>query len=133
MGQGIYSQEQGERTYQALVETARRVLQDGHSVVVDAACLQRVQRDLFRNLGRELGVPFQIVSIEAPLEVLRRRIRLRQKQARDASEADLAVLDHQLKTQQEIGSDEADVLTVASEDRRETSNFFDGGKQVQTG
>ncbi|MBX3171194.1 MAG: AAA family ATPase [Candidatus Eremiobacteraeota bacterium] len=106
LGQGIYADEQGQRTYRALAEKARRILEDGHSVVVDATCLKRAQRDLFRNLAAELEVPFEIVSMEAELEVLQKRIQFRQKQAKDPSEADLSVLEHQTQTQELIGADE---------------------------
>lgn len=112
LGQGLYSADQGQRTYQALAEKARRVLLDGHAVVIDAACLKRAQRDLFRGLARDLGVPFQIVSMEASLEVLTERISLRRAQASDASEADLSVLHHQLETQEQIGPDEKDVISA---------------------
>lgn len=112
LGQGIYSAEQGQRTYQALADQARRILLDGHSVVVDAACLKRSQRDLFRNLADDLKIPFAIVSLQAPTAVLQERIRLRQLESRDASEADLAVLEHQISTQEPIAADEADRLLL---------------------
>ena len=80
--------------------------------MIDAACLKRAQRDLFRGLARDLGVPFQIVSMEASLEVLTERISLRRAQASDASEADLSVLHHQLETQEQIGPDEKDVISA---------------------
>lgn len=112
LGQGLYSPDQSERTYQALLEKAETLLRGGHSVVVDATCLKRAQRELFRKLARELKIPFQIASLSAPLEVLEERIRRRQRQAVDASEADLAVLAHQVQTQEQIGADETDVHFV---------------------
>lgn len=110
IGKGIYTADQGQRTYQELRDLAGQLLQDGHSVTVDAACLKRAQRDLFRDLANALVVEFQIVSLEAPMEVLERRICDRQKDGSDASEADLSVLANQLSSQEPISADEAQVL-----------------------
>jgi aminoglycoside phosphotransferase family enzyme/predicted kinase len=108
-GQGIYTPQQSELTYQALRDQAARLLQAGHSVLVDAACLKRAQRDQFRQLAGELKVPFQILSFDASEPVLRQRIQRRQVSGSDPSEADLSVLEHQLKSHEPIQIDESDV------------------------
>jgi len=117
LGEGIYSPDESQRTYRELERKAKRLLEDGHSVVVDAACLKRSQRDLFRNLAHQLGVPFQVVSLEAPSSVLQERVRSRQAHGTDASEANLAVLTHQMETQEPIAPDETEVLTLLSVER----------------
>jgi len=109
LGQGIYSQDQSQQTYQVLREKAAQLLRAGQSVVVDATCLKRTQRDSFRQLAQELGVPFQLVALDAPVAVLQERIARRQTQTSDASEADLAVLAHQIHTQDPLAADETDV------------------------
>ena len=65
-------------------------------MLVDAAFLRRHERDVFAALAQELGCPLHLLAPEAPLEVLRDRIRQRQAQGNDASEATLAVLEQQL-------------------------------------
>lgn len=92
-GEGIYSAEAGERTYRRLQQLAGELLDAGYSVVIDAACLQRWQRDYFYRLADERKLPCLLLSLEVPAEELRRRIRQRK---RGASDADLAVLERQL-------------------------------------
>jgi predicted kinase len=59
-------------------------------VVLDAAYLRRVERDAAHALARDLRVPFTIIDCDAPVGVLRARLRERRG---DASEADEAVLE----------------------------------------
>ncbi|MFN8614192.1 MAG: AAA family ATPase [Vulcanimicrobiota bacterium] len=112
-GSGLYGPGQGQRTYQRLSAMAADLLRSGHSVLIDAACLKREQRDLFRALANELNVSLQFMSYEAPESVLRERIRERQARGEDPSEANLEVLEYQLKNQELISSDESDVVYPA--------------------
>jgi predicted kinase len=65
-------------------------------VVVDATFLTRAQRDVFRRLATQRGIPFAILAFRADAETLQRRVAQRSARADDASEADLAVLYGQL-------------------------------------
>lgn len=105
LGDGIYSSAQGDRTYRTLAELAGQLLRQGFAVLVDATFLKRAQRDLFRDLAAQEKVPFELVHLEAPPEVLRQRLEARRRE-NDASEAGLEVLDHQLRTQEPLQSDE---------------------------
>lgn len=96
IGGGLYDREGSARTYAHLESLARALLASGQSVVVDAAFLDRGDRDRFRALAKEAGVAFAIALCEAPVEVLRGRVAARLAAGRDASEADAAVLEHQL-------------------------------------
>ncbi len=91
-GADIYSQEATRRTYARLHELARIGLAAGFPVIVDAAFLRRDERDHFRRLADDMRVPFAIASLQAPDAVMQARIAHRHTQARDASEADGAVL-----------------------------------------
>ena len=93
---GLYREDMTRRTYAELGRLARLVLDAGWPLVVDATCLRRWQRDLFRELAAERGVPFLIVDCHAAAEVLRQRVGARATRDGDASEADLAVLEQQL-------------------------------------
>jgi hypothetical protein len=70
--------------------------------VIDAAFLKRAERDAFRAIAERLDAPFTILDFHAPLEVLRARITERLARADDASEADLAVLEHQLRAREPL-------------------------------
>lgn len=97
VGEGLYDPEASRRTYRRLEALAETILKSGWSVVVDAAFLRAAERGPFRALAARLGLPFRIVVCTAPVEVLRARIDARSAQGRDASEADRAVLAHQLE------------------------------------
>ncbi len=112
---GIYSTEAGARTYARLAEIAGSLLAAGYPVIVDAACLQRDQRELLCRVAGEQGLPFAIVSCEAALPVLRERVARREQQGADASDADLAILERQRRTLQPLGADEmVHVIRIAT-------------------
>ena len=90
---GIYSKDASQQTYTKLIELTSITIKAGYSVIVDAAFLKHEQREPFRQLAQHLEVPFVILEITAPAELLRRRISQRKN---DVSDADLAVLEHQL-------------------------------------
>ena len=94
----LYSKAATERTYRHLVELARPVLTAGVPVLVDAACLKRWQRQLFRTLAEALGIDFAVIRCDAEEDLLQDRIRKRAQTGDDPSEAGLDVLAHQQKT-----------------------------------
>ncbi|MGE5027641.1 MAG: AAA family ATPase [Betaproteobacteria bacterium] len=96
-GESIYSPEANARTYRKLMELTREAVRSGFPVIVDAAFLKRRERAAFHELARELGVPFAILDFSAPEDLLRKRVETRRQEGRDASEADLAVLESQLR------------------------------------
>lgn len=95
LNEGLYRPQAHGETYASLRTRARGLLQDGWTVLVDAAFLRSGERQAFADLARTEGVPFHILACEAPPEVLRQRISARQAAGRDASEATLAVLEQQ--------------------------------------
>jgi aminoglycoside phosphotransferase family enzyme/predicted kinase len=106
LGCGIYTQEATTHTYQRLLELSRLMLSAGWSVLVDASFLHAEQRDVFRGLADELGASFIILHLTAPSQVLSSRIRRRQQTRKDASEADLSVLQSQIDHQEPPSAEE---------------------------
>lgn len=88
----IYSEEATRRTYARLHELARGLLAAGFPVIVDAAFVLHTERENFRMLAREMGVPFVIASLQADEAALKERLALRCSRADDASEADISVM-----------------------------------------
>jgi predicted kinase len=103
---GIYAPESTRLTYDRLKNAARGVVESGYRAIVDAAFLRRAERGAFRDLARDAGAAFLIVSCEAPEDALRERIAGRERAASDASEAGVAVLEVQLATSEPLGEDE---------------------------
>lgn len=108
---GIYTTEASRRTHDRMAAVARQVLQAGHAVLVDATFLNPALRARFIALAAELRVPCRILCFEAPLEVLRERVRARQQAGGDASEADVQVLEAQWAAARPLSPDE-EVLAV---------------------
>lgn len=104
--QGIYTEDASKQTYHRLLELAEELLLNDFNVIVDAACLKSSQRALFRQLTDRLDIPCFLVSCEATEEDLQQRITQRLKKGTDASEANLKVLENQLRTQQALTSKE---------------------------
>ena len=109
---GLYGPVATRTTYRHLLAQARKGTAAGYLTIVDAAFLMRGQRRLFAELGEELGIPFLIVSFTAREDVLRERIVHRLREANDASDADLEVLAHQLRTQEPLTAGEQSVTVV---------------------
>jgi aminoglycoside phosphotransferase family enzyme/predicted kinase len=110
--QDLYTAGVTEQTYRHLAELTREVVGAGFVAIVDAAFLKRWQRDLFRDLARQLGTRLVILDLTANEATLRQRIERRAATGSDASDADLAVLTHQLRTNDPLGQDElSDTVT----------------------
>jgi aminoglycoside phosphotransferase family enzyme/predicted kinase len=109
---GLYAPAATRKTYERLRQLARGIVESGWPALVDAAFLSRSERGAFAALARELGVPFVIVSCTAPESELRRRVEIRQTANSDASEAGVAVLEHQLATQEPPQEEERASMAV---------------------
>lgn len=93
--QQIYSLAANIKTYATLTTLAEKVLEGRFPVIIDAAFLLHEEREDFRNLAHKKQIPFIILAFTARAGTLRKRI---QERKNDISDADLAVLETQLKT-----------------------------------
>jgi aminoglycoside phosphotransferase family enzyme/predicted kinase len=103
---GIYSAADTELTYSRVEAIARRLAAAGYFVICDGTFLKKRQRDRFRALAASLAVPFGIIEVVASPDTLRRRIVERHGRGDDASEANLLVLEEQLRTAETLTADE---------------------------
>ena len=104
--QAMYAPDITALTYRRLAELTKAIVQAGYTAIVDATFRERLWRNDFRDLAATLNVPFLIIDFVAPETVLRARVAERQQRRRDASEADIEVLEYQLKTQEPLQADE---------------------------
>jgi len=103
INQDIYSTQAGQKTYDQLAELAEQVLAGGFSVFIDAACLKLEQRDRLQTLADANNIAYVILDITASKNTLRQRIEQRsQNSTKDASDADLTVLEHQFISAQKL-------------------------------
>jgi hypothetical protein len=113
VGEGMYSTDFTARVYERLAGAAEDVLAGGYAAIVDATFVRRHDRDLFRALARRSGVMTYLIHCRASHEALVSRIVERDLHRKDASEADVAVLDWQTKHWEPVAADEQwAVITV---------------------
>jgi aminoglycoside phosphotransferase family enzyme/predicted kinase len=108
----LYTEEATRATYDRALALAQGIAHDGHLAIVDGTFLRRWQRDCARQAAADAGAPFAIVDFVASEATLRKRIVRRDRDGIDASEADLAVLAHQMRTQEPLADDERDVAVA---------------------
>ena len=82
------------------------MLRSGDSVVVDAACTTRWQRQLIAQAARDAKTPLTWVAPQVPEAELLARVEARSRHGRDASDATTAILHNQLASFEPITSDE---------------------------
>jgi len=115
VGEHLYAADATRQTYRHLAHLAGQLLDAGWPVIVDATFIARWQRDLLRETARARGVVFRILDFQVPVATLRERIVERAHTGHDASEADLAVLRHQLDTGEPLDdSERADVASIGA-------------------
>jgi len=113
VGAGLYAASASRHTYATLANLADALLRNGENAIVDAAFLRRSERLALRQVAAMNAARFAILECTAPVAELRRRIKARANAGRDASEADLAVLDHQLATAEPLdGAERRHAVTV---------------------
>lgn len=115
----LYSLQSTEATYARLHLLARRIVEAGWPVVIDAAFLDRDQRQRFSRLARECHVPFLIFDVIASEARMRERLAKRAAEGHDPSDASAAVLARQLVSH--------DPLTAEEQVYTETIDSENGG------
>ena len=111
-GSGIYAPEWTKRTYEALLEEARRALADGRSVILDASWSKAEWRARAKEVAEAHEALFVVVECAAPEAVLRRRLSSRRPGQR-ATDGRLETLEPQRAGYEPLDAAEADrVLQV---------------------
>jgi uncharacterized protein len=105
-GAGLYTEAATAATYTRLCELAAQGLAAGRAIVIDATFLRQAQRAQASRVAAAAGVPFMILDVDADLATLRARIVRRRAEGRDASEADLAVLEAQCRQREPLTAQE---------------------------
>ncbi len=84
---GAYSEAQTTEVYRTLERNAQTILDSGRPVVVDASFRSQEMRRRFRDLARQLDVPFAFVECACPSDVTRKRLRARDVSGTHESDA----------------------------------------------
>src|SRR5262249_34132292 len=89
-----YAPGTSSQVYGEMFDLARRTLNAGRAVVLDAVFLDPDERRAAENIGASLDAPFHGLWLEAHPDQLRARVAAR---SGDASDADIRVLEEQLE------------------------------------
>jgi predicted kinase len=109
----VYSRTFTTRVYERLAGAAEDVLAGGYTAIVDATFSRREYRDVFLKLARGSGVTACLIHCRASHDVLVSRVVGRALHGKDASEADVAVLDWQKERWEPVETEEQwAVITV---------------------
>lgn len=111
----MYGAEGNERTYARLKDLTTPLLKAGYTVIIDAAFLKQEPRHHFRDLAARCQAGFRILDFRADEETLRCRIRARMRDKKDASEADLAVLEEQIQDHEDLAEAEKPFVVTSPE------------------
>jgi aminoglycoside phosphotransferase family enzyme/predicted kinase len=103
---GIYSTEAGDATYHRLHMLAETALNAGFSVVIDATYLKQQYRQAGWQVAESTGVPFMILTCEAPNAVIEQWLAQRQAQGGDPSDATMAVIKAQQASRDPLSESE---------------------------
>jgi hypothetical protein len=113
VGKGIYTEQASRQVYESLFSAAGLILAAGHNVILDAAFLTETDRAAALRIAQHCGSVPVILEVSAPVDILRERILTRTRRAEDASEAGLAVLEHQIATAESFTlAEQSLVITV---------------------
>jgi hypothetical protein len=107
----LYAPETTRRVYERLAALARGLLEAGSSVVVDATCNTRSQRDLLAAVARDTGTRIVWLEIDLPVSLLHDRVAARAAEGHDPSDATSEILRAQLASREPI--DEAELTPHA--------------------
>ena len=105
----LYTDEINSKTYNRLLDIARLCLRADISVIVDATFLKAQKRKLFMDMAETFSIPCKILRFSASEKVLMERVEQRSMRGNDASDADNAVLDSQLETQEALTAEEMEI------------------------
>ena len=102
----LYGEETTRQVYQRLSGLAHELLEAGASVVVDATCQARFQRDLLAAVARDSGARLVWLDLDLPADLLCARVAARARLGRDPSDATPETVLAQLASREPIGADE---------------------------
>lgn len=90
-GSGLYSASTSDATYDTLAEMARSALQQGESVVVDAAFSKQSQRAQIQDVATAVGAECYLLDCVAPEAVIRERLEKRMRTPGSVSDGRWAI------------------------------------------
>jgi uncharacterized protein len=95
--QGIYTPDLTNRVYNALISEAKRILNSGNGVIVDATFGKRSYREMAIEAAKMAGVKLLFIECRAAEDVIIQRLRQREQDARRISDANAEIYLSQIR------------------------------------
>jgi hypothetical protein len=111
---GIYTHEWNDRTYGECLARARRVLEGGGRVIVDASFKEERRREEMIAVAGACGARVHMLICAAPPDAVRTRLAERHD---DPSDADWTIYEHAVRTWDELGVRSAAVTSTIDTER----------------
>jgi len=111
-GEGIYTEEFTHATYEKILKASENSLRSGRSIVIDASCSRKRDRELFRTLAQRLAVPFYIIQTTCTDELASSRLNYRMESQFDASDGRGELFNLQKAEFEQIDTSEGKLLVV---------------------
>lgn len=123
-GSGIYTETARAGIYERLIETAEGLLEAGFNVIVDASFLRRTDRQLLVGLAERQSVALNFVDTSADRDELLHRLEERGISGKDASEADIKVLNFQYENSDPLNDAEREQTVFVRTDATVDTGHF---------
>jgi aminoglycoside phosphotransferase family enzyme/predicted kinase len=98
VAEGIYTDAANKELYGRIHGIGATILRSRHDVILDASYLKFSEREHAREMAADCNAGIVFIQAHAPVKILRDRIYKRARNGKETSEADPAVLAHQLET-----------------------------------
>ncbi|MDH3975852.1 MAG: AAA family ATPase [Deltaproteobacteria bacterium] len=126
-GEGIYSEDYFNKTYEALFKKAKRLLEKGEGVILDASFKKSPYRLQALELANGLDIPFLLVECICRDEEVKRRLEERVSEGSDISDGRWEIYEKQKKTFErikEIPASEHIIIDTEEELERNIKNVL---------
>jgi predicted kinase len=94
-GKGIYSEVMSRKTYLKIRLEAKRLLEQGHSVILDGSYKRQSERLALMDLAKKTGARIQFLECRAPLIIIRRRLAQRKQDTKAISDGRWEIFKYQ--------------------------------------
>lgn len=102
----LYSDSSTQQTYTHLMALVELVLNAAYPVIVDATFLHKKWRRNFRAIAEKHQIPFHILACTADQNTLKQRLKSRQQEKSNISDADISIMELQRKNMDSLDREE---------------------------
>ncbi|WP_067868091.1 bifunctional aminoglycoside phosphotransferase/ATP-binding protein [Neptuniibacter marinus] len=118
----LYSPKMNAHTFNLLFDTSSNLLHNGYSVIVDATFIRQRTRQSYIDLAKKRGIPIRIISCQCEQKLIEARLKRRESEGSDASDADISVMQEQKQHEQPLTPEEEKITVIVETDDDDAIN-----------